>query len=145
MHHRRDSEYLVVLNSWLSYISFVPLCFRHRIKVLERGLHAKEIAIQHGDTTKAPHLRVEPFAFLPLFRKTPPSTAGNAGIRSPQILATRKFIPEPDMPETVGVLEVGFEVRLHEPLKPVALVALGEGVFAVVGQEGLEGHWMPEM
>ncbi len=44
------------------------------------------------------------------------------------------------MPEAVGVLGVGFEVRLHEPLKPVALVALGEGVFAVVGQEGLEGH-----
>ncbi len=29
---------------------------------------------------------------------------------------------------------------LHEPLKPVALVALGEGEFTVVGQEGLEGH-----
>ena len=44
------------------------------------------------------------------------------------------------MPEAVSVLGVGLEVRLHEPPKPVALVALGEGVFAVVGQEGLEGH-----
>ncbi len=55
------------------------------------------------------------------------------------------FIPKPDKPEAVNVPGVGFEVRLHESLKLVALVALGEGVFAVVGQEGLEGHWRPEM
>ncbi len=64
-----------------------------------------------------------------------------SGIGSPQILATRKFIPEPDMPEAVSVLGVSFEVCLHEPLKPVALVALGEGVVAVFGQEALEGHF----
>jgi len=74
MHHRRDSEYVVVLSCRLSYIFSVPLCFRHRIRVLERGLHAKEIAIPHGDTTKAPHSRVGFFAF-------PPSTLYFAKLR----------------------------------------------------------------
>jgi len=44
-----------------------PALLRYRIKVLERGLHAKEIAIPHGDTTKAPHSRLGPFAFPPHF------------------------------------------------------------------------------
>ena len=63
-----------------------------------------------------------------------------SGIEIAQVRFSRKFIPQPDFFEFIGIFGISLKVCLHQAFKAVTFVTLGEGDFAVFCKDLVESH-----